>query len=75
VKITDMDEYNSNKNKDYVPHPVKRLFRISDKTFVVLDDKIVRQLGITEEDNAWAEQIATDEGIVLKIRKNIGEVS
>lgn len=69
-----MNEYNSNKNKDYVPRPVKRLFRISDKTLVVIDDKIVRQLGITEEDNAWAEQTVTDEGIVLRIKKNIEEV-
>ena len=36
--------------------------------------RIVSQLGIAEEDNAWAEQILTDEGIVLKIRKNIEEV-
>ena len=36
--------------------------------------RIVSQSGITEEDNVWVEQILTDEGITLKIKKNIEEV-
>jgi hypothetical protein len=63
-----MNRYTGNSNKYYVPNPVKRFFRIADKTIVVIDDKIVRQLGVTE--NIWVEQIVTDEGIVLKVRKD-----
>jgi hypothetical protein len=68
-----MNEYTSNRDKRYFPNPLKRLFRISDKTLVILDERIVSQSGIGEDDNVWVEQILTDEGITLKIRKNIGE--
>ena len=61
-----MNKYTDNSNKHYVPNPVKRFFRIADKTIVVIDDKIVRQLGVTEKDNIWVEQIVTDEGIGTK---------
>ena len=66
-----MNEYTNNKDKHYVSNPLKRFIRISDKTIVVIDDKIVRQLGIAEKDNTWVEQIITDAGIMLRIRKNI----
>ena len=68
-----MNEYTSNSDKRYFSNPLKRLFRISDKTLVILDERIVSQSGIAEDDNVWVEQILTDEGITLKIRKNIEE--
>jgi hypothetical protein len=68
-----MNEYTSNRDKRYFSNPLKRLFRISDKTLVILDERIVSQSGIAEDDNVWVEQILTDEGITLKIRKNIEE--
>lgn len=48
---------------------MKKLFRISDRPLVILDEKIVSQLGIAEEDNIWVEQILNDEGITLTIKK------
>jgi hypothetical protein len=73
VKITNMNEYTSNRDKRCFSNPLKRLFRISDKTLVILDERIVSQSGIADDDNVWVEQILTDEGITLKIRKNIEE--
>jgi hypothetical protein len=67
-----MKVYANSRNKHCPSNPLKRLFRISDKTLVIIDDRIVAQLGITEE--TWVEQIITEEGITLKIRKfNEGE--
>lgn len=68
-KITNMNEYTSNRNKHYFSKPMKKLFRISDRTLVILDEKIVSQLGIAEEDNIWVEQILNDEGITLTVKK------
>ena len=68
-----MNEYTGNRDKYYFPNPLKRLFRISDKTLVILHERIVSQSGIAEDDNVWVEQILTDEGIILKIKKNIEE--
>jgi hypothetical protein len=68
-----MNEYTSNRDKHYFSNPLKRLFRISDKTLVILDERIVSQSGIAEDDNVWVEQILTDDGITLKIRKDIEE--
>lgn len=70
-----MDEYTNNRNKHHFSNPVKRFFRVSDKTIVVIDEQIVNSLGIAEKDNTWVEQIVTDEGIMLKIRKLNAEVS
>jgi hypothetical protein len=46
--------------------PLKKAHCISEKTFVVIDDSIVRDLSIN--DGTWFEQIQTDDGILLKIR-------
>jgi hypothetical protein len=69
-----MNEYTSYGNKHYFLSLVKKLFHISDKTLLILDERIVSQLGIVESDNTWVEQILTDEGISLKIGKLNEEV-
>jgi hypothetical protein len=38
-----------------------------EKTFVVIDEDLVRQLQIDE--NTWFEQVADENGIVLRIRR------
>jgi hypothetical protein len=70
-----MNEYISNTNKHCFSNPVKKIFRISDKSLVIIHERIVRRLGIADDDNTWVEQIVTDEGILLKIRKLNREVS
>ena len=46
-------------------NPIKKVFRISDKTLVIIDKKIVNQLDINE-DSTWFEEIPTENGILLK---------
>ena len=49
---------------------MKKAHRISNKTIVVIDEILVEQLSIDDE-NTWFEQIQTEEGILLKIQRNI----
>lgn len=49
---------------------LKKAHRIPNKTLVVIDESLVEQLSIDDE-NTWFEQIQTDEGILLRIQKNI----
>ncbi len=51
--------------------PLKKCWSVGYKTVVVIDDNIVRNLGITTDDTYVEEQITAD-GILLKIRR-IGE--
>ncbi len=51
---------NSTENKDCYSH------RISDKTLVVIDETLVRELAI-DENETWFQQIRTKDGILLKI--------
>jgi hypothetical protein len=49
---------------------IKKLHRISDKTFVVIDETLVKRLALDEVDDAWFEQELTSSGILLKIYRN-----
>jgi hypothetical protein len=46
--------------------PLKKFHRISNRTFVVIDESLVKRLSINE-DSAWVEQQATEVGILLKV--------
>jgi hypothetical protein len=41
---------------------------ISEKAFVVIDDSLVRKLGI-DKDDTWFEQKQKEDGILLKIHR------
>jgi hypothetical protein len=65
-----MTEYALNENKDCGKKIIKRAHRISDRTFVVIDDTLLKRLSLDEVDNAWFEQELTNNGILLKIYRN-----
>ena len=48
---------------------IKKLHRISNKTLVIIDEAIISRIGINKE-NTWVEEIATEDGILLKICSN-----
>jgi hypothetical protein len=58
---------NNNNNSSY---PFKKAHCIYNKTFVVIDESLVRKLAIDEDNNTWFEQLLTPEGILLKIHRN-----
>jgi hypothetical protein len=69
--------YTSNANKSFSATAKfkKKAHCIADKTFVVIDESLVRRLSI--DDETWFEQEATEVGILLRISdksKGIGEV-
>jgi len=45
-----------------------KVHRISNKTLVIIDENLVAQLSIDDE-NTWFEQIHTEDGILLKMKK------
>jgi hypothetical protein len=49
-------------------NPLKKLHCISERRFVVIDESLVKSLGIDEE-NTWFEQEQTENGILLRIRR------
>jgi len=59
-------------NKDIsVPktkNPLKRAYSISSRTFVVIDDTLVKELQI-EVNNTWFEQEKIQGGIALRIQR------
>lgn len=58
------------KDKDYYnPNPRKNAHRIADKTFVVIDESLVRRLEIDED--TWFEEELLEKGIFLKIIRPI----
>jgi hypothetical protein len=65
-----MTKYTLNENKDCGKKIIKRAHRISDRTFVVIDDTLLKRLSLDEVDNAWFEQELTNNGILLKIYRN-----
>lgn len=65
-----MTEYALNENKDCGKKIIKRAHRISDRTFVVIDDALLKQLSLDGVDDAWFEQELTNNGILLKIYRN-----
>jgi hypothetical protein len=54
--------------KDYHKKPLKLVCTVSDKSFVIIDDNIVRALGLNQE-QTWLEQEIIDGGILMKIRR------
>jgi hypothetical protein len=69
--------YTFSENKGYssATKPKKKAHRIADRTFVVIDESLVKRLPI--DDETWFEQEVTEEGILLRIynkSKGIGEV-
>ena len=59
-------------------NPLKKMHCISEKAFVVIDDNLVKKLGI-DKDDTWFEQEQKEDGILLKIhrfdRKGIGSTN
>ena len=50
-------------------HPLKQAHRISGVSFVVLDESHVQ--GLLIGDDTWFEEISVEDGILLKIRRNV----
>ena len=57
-------------NKDCGKKILRKVYRISDKTFVIIDEMLVKRLALDEVDDAWFEQELTSSGILLKICRN-----
>ena len=53
-------------HKDFSPVKIrKKIHRISDKSIVVIDESLIRDLSIDED--SWCEQESVSDGILLKI--------
>jgi hypothetical protein len=63
-------DYTFNKNKDCGKKILKKAHRISNKTFVVIDETLVKKLALDEVDDVWFEEELTSSGILLKISQN-----
>ena len=51
---------------DFTPTKIrKKIHRISDKSIIVIDESLVKELQIDED--SWAEQEPVSDGILLKI--------
>jgi hypothetical protein len=61
---TASDVSSTNKAIPLGKNPLKRAHRISDRTLVVIDEEIVKRLGITEE--TWFLQEEVEGGIMLR---------
>ena len=48
---------------------IKKIHRISDIPFVVIDNTLLKALMLKEEEHTWVEEKLIDEGILLKIHK------
>lgn len=67
--------FDSNKSFSATAKSKKKAHRIADKTFVVIDESLVKGLLINDE--TWFEQEVTEEGILLRLshkNKGISEV-
>jgi hypothetical protein len=53
---------------DRQKNPLKKAHRLENKTFVVIDENLVKHLAI-DENNTWFEQLSTEDGILLKVRR------
>ena len=47
-------------------HPLKKAYSIYNKTFVFIDDSLVKEL-VIDENNTWFEQEKIENGIMLRI--------
>jgi hypothetical protein len=65
-----MTEYTLNENKDCGKKILRKVHRISDKTFIVIDETLVKRLAPDQVDDTWFEQELTGDGILLKICQN-----
>lgn len=50
--------------------PLKRLHTLQGKTFVVIDENVLSKLEI--DDHTYFEQVAVDEGLLLRIKRFTG---
>ena len=55
-------------------NPLKKAHFISNKTFVIIDETLIKRLGINDE-NTWFEQEETENGILLKIHRICNSLS
>jgi hypothetical protein len=63
-----MDITANKASKDYDKKPLKLVCTVSDKSFVIIDDRIVRALRL-DQVQTWLEQEIIDEGILMKIHR------
>jgi hypothetical protein len=49
-------------------NPLKKAHRISNKTFIVIDEILARRLDINDEDT-WLEQEEMENGIIMRIHR------
>lgn len=54
-----------------VKNPIKQVHRISGVTFVVIDESHAHRLKISDKNGVWVEQISVEDGILLKVRRNV----
>ena len=52
-------------------HPIKQVHVISGIPFVVIDDYHAQRLSISDKSDTWIEQISVEDGILMKIRRNV----
>ena len=69
--MTNTTNNNIGISKDKSDNPIKQAHRVSGKTLVIIDEKIVKQLDINENNTTWFEQIPTENGILLKKIRNL----
>jgi hypothetical protein len=65
-----MTDYALKGNKYCGKKIIKKAHRISDRTFVVIDDALLKQLSLDGVADAWFEQELTNNGILLKVYQN-----
>jgi len=61
-----MDNSVSKEDKDCVRNPIKKVHKIYDKCFVVIDESLAESLRI-DENETWFEQEQVENGILLRI--------
>lgn len=61
------------RNKSNATNPVKKIYRISNKSIVVIDDTLAKRFAIYNEDS-WVEQKQIEHGILLIVRRPQGKV-
>jgi hypothetical protein len=66
MTIDNSASLNNKRFSDKTKNPIKKAHCISNKTFVVIDDRLVERLKIDKE-NTWFEQEQIEDGILLRI--------
>jgi hypothetical protein len=66
MTIDNNTSFNNKGLTDKTKNPIKKAHCISNKTFVVIDNRLVERLNIDKE-NTWFEEEQTEDGILLRI--------